>query len=177
MNMKRNLILLVVTLLAGIMVYSQPTLKLYGYKQVIIPGTVPVVISEDGKPSAQVAPKVWNNFFLYLTYSKGETIQPMQLWINKKAYTVKVEPIAKTPVEHVNRNIPARPVTTVLVPKTTNKIVFLNPKELTGKPVTPSASAKKLIDTSELVLAYKWKGKIYYKALKELKELEPEMAE
>ena len=176
MNMKRNLILLI-ALLAGVWVYSQPTLKLYGYKQVIFPGTVPVRISEDGNQSAQVAPKARNNFFLYLAYPKSESIQPLQLWIRKKAYSVKVETIAKTPVEHVNRNIPARPVTTVLVPKTTQKVMFLNPKELTGKPVTPSAAAQKLIDTSELVLAYKWKGKTYYKALKELKELEPEMAE
>lgn len=176
MNMKRNLILLM-ALLAGIWVYAQPSLALYGYKQKVFPGTVPVGISEDGNQSAQVAPRVTANYFLYLVAPKGETIQPVLVWINKKAYTVKVETVTRTPVEHVNRNIPARPVTTVLVPKTTRKVVRLVPASLADASVKPSSVVKKLMGTSELVVSYKWKGKTYHKALKQLKELDPEMAE
>lgn len=94
----------------------------------------------------------------------------------KKAYKVKVEPVAKTPVEHTNRNIPARPVTTVMVPKTAHKVVRLLPGA-TASSTSPAASARKLMETHELVVSYKWKGKTYYKALDQIAELEPEMME
>jgi hypothetical protein len=34
-----------------------------------------------------------------------------------------------------------------------------------------------MVTSNELVVSYKWKGKTYYKALKTLTELDPEMAE
>lgn len=173
--MKRKLLLLS-ALLLGVFAYSQPTLTLRAYKQVVFPGTVPVGISENSPPSGQVRKKASTNYFLYLVYPKKETVAPQLVWIQKKAYRVKVEPVPKTPVEHTNRNIPTRPVTTVLVPQTSGKAVRLVPATFTDS--TPvSASARKLVETSELVVSYKWKGKTYYKALGKITELEPEMME
>jgi hypothetical protein len=173
--MKRKL-LLVTGLLLGVFAYSQPNLTLRAYKQVVFPGTVPVRISEDNASTARVGKKASTTYYLYLVYPQKETVLPNQVWINKKAYALKTEPVVKTPVEHIGRNIPTRPVTTVLVPKTSNRVLRLQPVAATGNPV-PVASAQKLIDTSELVVRYKWKGKIYYKAVKKITEMEPEMME
>lgn len=173
--MKRKLLLLF-ALLSGILTYSQPSLSLRAYKQVVFPGTVPAGISENNAPTASIGKKASTNYYLYLIYPKKETVLPQQLWINKKAYTLKVEPVPQTPVNHTVRNIPTRPVTTQLVPKTTGKVVRLVPAAATNSMPT-TTSIRKLVDTSELVVSYKWKGKTYYKALKQITELEPEMME
>src|SRR5215203_2029809 len=107
--MKRNL-LLIAGLLAGVYAFSQPNLTLRGYKQLVFPGTVPAGISNGEGSSARVTRGPAASYFLYLAHAKSETIQPLQLWINKKAYTLTVEAAAPTPIEHINRNIPAKPV-------------------------------------------------------------------
>jgi hypothetical protein len=173
--MKRKLLLGFAVLL-GVFAYSQPTLTLRAYKQVIFPGTVPVGISENSSASTEVRKRTSTHYYLYLTYPSKEAILPQQVWINKKAYKVKVESVAKTPVEHTNRNIPARPVTTVMVPKTSQRVVRLLPEAATTS-TPPAASARKLMETHELVVSFKWKGKTYYKALDQVTELEPEMME
>lgn len=169
-------LLLMLTLLSGLIAGAQPPLTLKGYKQVVFPGTVPVGISEDAPPSARIAKRVSTKYYLYLVYPPKETVQPLQVWINKKPYTITAEPVAKTPVEHINRNIPARPVTTVLVATTPDKVVRLQPVTALDSASLP-ARARKLVDSSELVVSYKWKGKTCYKALAKLTELEPEMME
>jgi hypothetical protein len=63
-----------------------------------------------------------------------------------------------------------------LVPKTTQKVVRLVPQR-EATTATLSSAAKKMVTSNELVVSYKWKGKTYYKALKTLTELDPEMAE
>ena len=161
----------------GLLAFGQPTLELRGYKQLIFPGTVPVRISEGEGSSGTVKRGPSANYFLYLSYSRSETIQPLQVWINKKPYAVSVEAVGPTPIEHTNRNIPTRPVKTVLVPKTTQNVVRLVPQREAATTASLTTTAKKLVTANELVVSYKWKGKTYYKALKTLKELDPEMAE
>lgn len=173
--MKRKL-LGVAAVLLGVFAYSQPTVKVRAFKQVVFPGTVPVRISEDSPSATRPAKKAATTYYLYLSYPKNENVLPKVVWINKKSYSVKVEPVAKTPVEHTNRNIPTRPVTTELVPRTTHKVVRLHPLATTNAAPIPSG-AQKLLQTSELVVGYKWKGKTYYKALPKITELEPEMME
>lgn len=172
---KRNFLLLLVLLL-GVLAYSQPPVTLRAFKQPVLPGTVPVGVSPNTPPSSQIGKRLSTNYYLYLIYPKSTAIQPQQVWIKGKAYKLSVDPVASTPVEHVNRNIPTRPVTTVLVPKTSSKVARLVPVSLL-EAATPPATVKKLMQTSELVVSYKWKGKTYYKTVKKITELEPEMAE
>lgn len=169
-------LLLMLTLLAGLISGAQPPLTLKGYKQVVIPGTVPVGISEDAPPSTRIGKRVSTNYYLYLVYPPKEAVQPLQVWIHKKPYKITVEPVAQTPVEHTGRNIPTRPVTTVLVDKTGQKVVRLLPAAALESAPLPTR-VQKLVDRSELVVAYKWKGKTCYKALDKITELEPEMME
>lgn len=169
-------LLLAFVLLTGLYTYGQSTITLKAFKQAVMPGTVPVVISENAPSDARAKQKPAARYFLYLIYPQGETVQPLQVWIQKKAYKVTVEPVASTPVEHINRNIPARPVTTVLVAKTKNKVVRLLPATPADS-ATPPASLRKLVNANELVVTYKRKGKTCQKAIQQITELEPEMAE
>jgi hypothetical protein len=174
--MSRRYLLLLAALLTGVFIYSQPTVALQAYKQPVMPGTVPVGVYKDAPPTGQISQRTSTNYYLYLIYPQSATIRPKLVWINRKPYKITLEPVDKTPVEHTNRNIPARPVTTVLVAKTPNKVVRLVPVSLADAAI-PSATVKKLMETSELVVSYQWKGKTYHKAVKKIKELEPLMME
>ncbi|HEY1115404.1 MAG TPA: hypothetical protein VGE66_17650 [Chitinophagaceae bacterium] len=169
-------LLLVLTMFSGLVCSAQPSLSLRAYKQAVAPGTVPVGINENSSPGAEVRKRIATRYYFYLSYSPKTTIQPQRVWIGKKAYTIEVEPVPKTPVEHINRNIPTHPVTTVLVPRTSQKVVRLKPGAATSATPLP-ASARTLIETSELVVSYTWKGKTYYKALNKITVLDPEMME
>lgn len=169
-------LLLVLLLMSGLVCGAQPALSLRAYKQAVAPGTVPAGVSENSSPGAEVRKRIATRYYLYLSYSPRTTIQPQRVWIGKKAYTLEVEPVVKTPVEHVNRNIPSHPVTTVLIPRTSRKVVRLKPGTATDAAPLP-ASARNLIDTSELVVSYTWKGKTYYKALDKITVLDPQMME
>lgn len=60
-----------------------------------------------------------------------------------------------------------------LVGATKLTVHLLNPGDTLLKPPLLTGSLKKLMKENELVLAYVWKGKKYYAALKKLTELEP----
>lgn len=137
--MKRKL-LGVAAVLLGVFAYSQPPLRVRAFKQVVFPGTVPVRISEDNPSATRPAKKASTTYYLYLSYPKNESVLPQVVWINKKSYRLKVEPVAKTPVEHTNRNIPTRPVTTQLVPRTSDKVVRLHPLATNNALPTPAGA-------------------------------------
>ena len=173
--MKRNLLLLTAVLL-GFMAYSQPAITIQAYKQNVLPGMVPKgVTNEEGTPTER-GNGASVQYYIYLLQAKTDSITPLQVWINKQAYKITTERVPKTPVIVTNRMIPNKPTHTTLVPKTSKKVVQWVPA---GKiqQQTPAAGAKNLMQTSELVISYRYKGKIYYKGVKELKELEPLMGE
>lgn len=136
--------------------------KIYGYKQKVKPGTIRV--DGNGK-SVQKKPQY--NYFIYL--ASTTKVVPVEIWINGEAYSVTVNSVSSTPVEYTNptsgENKPL-----VLVPKTTRQILQLGPS--LNKIEKPTQKGKILSAKNELVVIYKGSGKLYYKSLSKLKEMD-----
>ena len=137
--------------------------KIYGYKQKVMPGTIRV--DENGNPAPR---KTIYNYYIYLASTSKVT--PVEIWINNEAYSVTVNEVKSTPVEYTNpTSNPGK--SKMLVPKTTRRVLQLTPS---SNPIQkPTSKAKGLSVKKELVLIYKGSGKLYYKTISKLTELEP----
>jgi len=166
--------LFILTAISGCNVFGQPAVKTYAFEQQSIPGNIPAgVTDENGNPINTSKAGHSTSFYIYLSHSNKSIITPVSLWINGRSYSFQTEHIKNTPVTKVNPNIPERATTTVLVPKTSNKVTRLLILNTSDKLSNTSSTEKKMLNTSSVVISYKWKGKIYYATAKELKRLEP----
>jgi hypothetical protein len=141
---------------------AQPALKLYGYSQSHLPGMVPKGTKGNGSQE---------NYYVYLQHKTSDKISPEELYVKGVRYSFS-QKNAPLPVMHSNNNIPVKQVNTVLVPANGLKTIAVN----TGNIISyRGRTSKKLISENELVISYTWKGKHYYKMLKKLTVLEPQM--
>ncbi|HEX5653941.1 MAG TPA: hypothetical protein VFX58_12760 [Chitinophagaceae bacterium] len=152
---------LVASLLASFYSLAQPNVKLYGYSQLSTPGMV------TDKKAANKPGKSWDaalDYFIYLSFNRALSIQPKEVWIKGKRFTITSSKTVATPVYS--------PGNTLLVAQSSSKVMEL--KHDSPLPTLASASLwlKNMISQNELVVAYSWKGKKYYKALKSIKELD-----
>jgi len=136
--------------------------KIYGYKQPVLPGTIRT--DDNGKPMPR---KQQFNYFFYIVSSSK--INPLEIWINGEADSVTAINIS-SPVQYKNPTSLENKSKT-LVPKTSKKVLQLN---ASGKKVEKPTQKGKLLSTkNELVIIYSCNGKLYYKAISKLNELEP----
>lgn len=136
--------------------------KIYGYEQAVLPGTIRT--DDNGKPMQR---KQQFNYFIYLASSLKVT--PVEIWISREASSVTAVNAA-SPVEYKNPTSLENKSKT-LVPKTSKKVLQLSSS---GKKVEKPTQKGKLLSTkNELVIIYRCKGKLYYKTISKLKELEP----
>jgi hypothetical protein len=135
--------------------------KIYGYKQKIKPGTVRVDDSGREMPGRPLY-----NYFISLASSTK--VVPLEIWLNKEAYSVMITEVKATPVEYISPATIGKRRT--LVPGTTKKVLQLSPSS--NKINKPSQKGKTLSAKNELVVIYKISGKCYYKAIAKLSELD-----
>ena len=168
---KIGLLLTFVLAITFLKAQSYPGVKVYGFKQAVSGGMRPPhTITENNKTiEATVKPK--NNYWFYLTYPVKVNAIPTEIYINGKKFGVRTEAVKHTPVLYTDNKIPDEPKTTVMVPQTNNKVLFVIP----GAPqsFTPSASLKSKVASNEVVIGYTIKGKKYYGVLKNMTRLEP----
>jgi len=160
----KQLYFLLIAVLFSFFSYGQTegASKIYGYKQKIMPGMARV--DENGK-EVQRQPRY--NYFIYL--ASTTKVIPVEIWVNGDAYSVIVNNVSKTPVEYTNPTSgDNKPIT--LVPKTTRRILHLAPS--LNKIQKPTQKGKMLSSKNEMVIIYKGNGKLYYKTLSKLSELE-----
>jgi hypothetical protein len=135
--------------------------KVYGYKQAVLPGTVRV--DDNGN---ELPRKKQYNYFIYLASSTRVT--PVEIWINGEPYFAEAISVT-APVEYTHPTSGNLKVK-ILVPKTTRRVLQLSS---TGKKVQkPNKKGKLLSKKNELVIIYKGNGKLYYKTITNLTELE-----
>jgi hypothetical protein len=158
------------TIAMGLVSYGQPAMKVFGFEQEVLPGTIPAnVKDENGNTVRKAAAK--KNYFIYLSLKKNCNITPQQVFIRGKAFTVETKQVKNTPVEYVNSKTSIDSEEIVLVPSTSNKVIELKINEPVG--VKKSAKLKKLMHNNDLVISYVWKTRKYFTVLKQLKTLEP----
>ena len=137
--------------------------KIYGYKQRVLPGIVRV--DENGKEQRR---QPQYNYFIYL--ASTTKVVPVEIWVNGEAYSVLVTSRSSTPVNYIHPNS-GDTTPKILVPKTTRKVLQLGPSS--SKIQKPTTKGKTLSSKNELVVIYKGNGKMYYKTISKLDELEP----
>jgi hypothetical protein len=157
-------------IIIGSVIHSQPSVKVFGFEQESSPGTVAAnVKDENGNPIRKAATQ--KNYFIYLSVKQKHHITPQHVFIDGGAFSVESRTMEKTPIGHVNNNIPGRPEQTTLVPKTHDKVIEL--KIADPLQVEETSTLRKLIKKNDVVVAYTWKNKRYFAVLKKLKKLDP----
>ena len=171
-NMKRLFLLLTVVLAFDKLPAQNSGDKLYGFVQPVLPGAAAArrIADDAGNVSERKPADVRLNYFIYLATAKADTVYDVEMWIRGKAFSA-LPKIVDTPVELTSNLVPGRPQKKVLVPKTTQKVIQLEPTELAGKKT--NGKAARLAQQAELVVVYKQEGKTYIKTLKALSELSP----
>lgn len=155
--------LLLAALLSAIFANAQPAVKIYGYSQEFVPG----MIRQDDIPDENTGEKVKYPrtrimYHIYISTSASVTILPAQIWIGGKWDTISSNQIVTTPVTA------EYPEKKILVPATKHTVRQLSIGDTLRKPVTLTASLKKMMKQNEVIIAYKWKGKKYFAVLKKL---------
>ena len=162
--MKRRILLIFLTAFS-LASFSQTGVKIYGYVQEVLPGTIPKGTDENGKKIEAV--KVRDNYLIYISVPGKSRIYPIELWIKGNRFSAKPETVTTTPVQQ-NDNL-GKPIT--LVAKTSNNVQRIIPIPIIqGKEFL---NAKKKSLSNELVVVYKLNGKYYSATQKKLTRLEP----
>ena len=161
----KNKILLLIFMALGINGFCQTGVKVYGFIQDVLPGTIPKGTDENGNQIQ--ARKSTTVYRIFLTGIGKNRIYPVEVWIKGKQFTASYETINNTPIEARSDN-----KTVVMVPKTSGQVVQITPINKSDGKKFPNAKVKAA--SNELVVVYKLNGKFYSATLKKLTRLEPE---
>lgn len=160
--------LLISAFLSGGPLAAQPVIKLYAYSQVFTPGIVPQrdIVSENGSPEPN-KPLAIIQYSIYASLTPAASVQFNKVWIKGQWYKIRTTADVTTPV------ITDQPVVKTLVPATTQKVVQVQQGDSLLSPQKSFAALRKMMNQSELIVAYIWKSKTYYIPVKKITELEP----
>ena len=140
--------------------------KIHAYQQGTVQG-IPPAGNDERKPAY--------NYWIYIETS-GK-ISVADIWISGKRFSVKTEPVRKTPVLKINYNAPDGSDSVVLVPETKNCVMLIYPSGKIKDSAIGSKYVSGLIKKSELVIGYFWKGKKYFAPVKAFTSLDPDIAQ
>ena len=167
-------VFLLIVIVSGFTQAYPPAKKIYGYKQASIPGILPKYSEENNKqPSGKTKPKQNYNYWFYLEFPKTEKINITGLWISGIRHDIKTDTITDLPIRKIIFTGMQKNDTTIMVPVTKNKIILVYPSG--ESKINDSKYALNLAHLNELVLCYVWKNNTYYKTMKKLKELTPDV--
>ena len=144
--------------------------QLYAYEQQVIPGAQKAkdIDGDDNGNSANESGKKYNYFF-YAVSASALRMYPVELWVKGKKYGVQFKTVS-SPVTFTDGHIPGNPKTSVLVPKTGNKVLQLIPTDVIAGKNYPTA--ERLATQNEIVFVFKQGGKFYYQTKPELLRLD-----
>jgi hypothetical protein len=151
--------------------YSQPAIKLYAYSQVSMPGNIPVGTDEKGNPVE--LKELPENYYIFATHSQTVRINFNSVWIKGKYYQVQVEKVNETPVVNTNNDGTSKPVKTVLVPATKQKVMAITPVGAPGDSIIKASWFRTMLKCNEVIVSYNYNGKRYFLPLKKIKILPP----
>lgn len=140
--------------------------KIHAYRQGTVQG-IPPAGNDERKPTY--------NYWIYIETSAK--ISVADIWISGKRFSVKTEPITKTPVLKINYNAPGGTDSIILVPQTKYKVMLIYPSGKIKDSAIGSRYVSGLIRKSELVIGYFWKGKKYFAPIKVFTGLDPDISQ
>jgi len=134
------------------------TVKIDAYKQSVIAGKAPGGIITEGGTAPEAKHKASEAIFIYT--SSSVMIEPLSIWIKGKEYRVEAEKVTTPVMLHPKKE---------LVPRTTNKVLRLIPKD--GLPKKHFAMGKSLANKNDVVVFYVQNGKYYYAIVEKFSSL------
>jgi len=152
---------------------GQPSVKIHAYSQVMMPGTVPKDVTDENGNLVNVKRELPVNYYIYAVHVVSAKISFSEVWINGKYYKIQTNHVDTTPVVNINYNIPDNPVKVVLVPATKLRVVSIAPVDSPVNKMNPETWLRNMIEHSELVVCYIYRGKKYYIGVKKIKKLQP----
>ncbi|MFI5188592.1 MAG: hypothetical protein ACHQF0_17800 [Chitinophagales bacterium] len=168
--MKKKLLIFIFFAI-GFNTYCQPAIRIFAFEQGSLPGTIPAgVKDENGNPIKKAA--ATTNYLVFLSFKKTNNINPVQLFIKGRVFSIRAIIDRKTPVEYTDSTIPNKPEKTILIPQTKNKVIEVRATEMAEEPEKTSY-VQKLTKTNDVVMFYTWNKKKYFITQKRIKKLEP----
>src|ERR1700694_4448915 len=122
--MKRPFILLALFMIA-VQSMGQSSVKLYGYIQDIIPGTIARGTDENGN---RIETGRQYNYQVYLVAPASLRITPAEVWINHKPFSARGEAVSQTPVVFKDQKN-----NRILVPRTSQRVLKIITLPFSGK--------------------------------------------
>ncbi len=133
---------------------STQKIKLYAYSQPMLSGIQKNVMIDESGNEYKADTKSKLNYLIYLEHRPSKTVRPIEIWIDGKGYSLKIEEVEFTPVDILDNTKQTKKI--ILVPATTNKVFHLS---LNGLSTISHPKAKELQDQkpNEITLVYKRK--------------------
>ncbi len=173
--MKGKIIFTLLAISTGIFAAAQkfPIVKVYAYSQVVLPGARKTnAIDENGNVITRPTIKKVNYYF-YAELKKRKTIKVVAIWLQGKKYNARINIVSKTPVEIATGDAFSQSKKIILSPASGNLFLLITPGEAVVPELKTSGALQKMINNSELVVVYQWKGKLKYFTVKKINEIEP----
>lgn len=103
-------------------------IKLYTYYQYILPGIQKQVLMDDSGNAYESENQSKPNYLIYLEHRSSKTINPIEVWVEGKGYSLIINKVESTPIEMTDNSIPNQPKTIILVPTTDKTVlsIYLN---------------------------------------------------
>lgn len=158
--MKQQIFFLLILMVVSFEINAQtkPLKKLYAYSQETLPGK---------RSNHPVTPKI--SYRLFVTVNPKQKIIVTGVWLKNNYYSCTTKNIPSKQVIHENTNYEKK----ILVAKTSYTVIeLLLLKQINPAP-RPGSELGALLQLNEVVVAYSWKGKEYFSALKKITVLEP----
>lgn len=156
----------IIAIIISVAGFAQPSVKLYGYSQLYIPGMVPQreIPGENGGKEVRTS-FTTTNYYVYIRSSV--LLQPQEIWIGGKWHAAARTLIKSTPI------IGEEPQKKTLVPFTNLKVQQVELGDTLSNSLAITPTLQKMMTANDLIISYTWKGKKYYATKKKLIVLEP----
>lgn len=146
---------------------AQPVTGLKAYSQAFTPGMIrqrDIPGEQGGSHSREALEKV--QYYIYALMTPAARVSFKSVWIRGNWLAIKSTSLQKTPVEA------GHPKNRILVPATRQQVMQIEVGDSLQKAPVLFPFLKKMMQQSELLIGYEWKGKMYYRSLSKIVELE-----
>lgn len=150
---------------------TRKEVRLYGYARPVTGGLPPRISGREGHahPSLDTHPRY--NYLIYLESALKKPLTPVEIWIGGKRTGASFSLVAKTPIEITNGQLPPYARKTTLVPRTAHRVYQVN--LAAAGPDQGFSVARSKAKEYELVVVYRYAGKLYYAGQRRIRVLEP----
>lgn len=165
--MQRLITTLIVFVFLGSQAGAQGKVKLFVYAQSVSPGVRQITVDMGDPELKDKTPPAKTNYFVYLWQKKARDLEPQELWIGNRPYTLSVTDLGSEPVQQKDQ----QGVSRELVPGGA-RLLRLTPTGTGDEKQDKTRKLERCLKKAEAVLVFRYRGKTRYTAAKKILQLE-----